>query len=126
MVNKSSDRLEDLVIDIFLCFACSLKLAFRQVQGMIATVDHVQEIPRFHFGSHPLQQIQRTKRVARALHKEDGRSQRAQNFVPNFCAITHGAKRIAKTNQDVDFFLERHVTSNPAAHAFPDKQETRC
>ena len=92
---------------------------------MIAALDDVQKVWRFHLGSNALQQIQRTQRVARALHKEDGRSQRAQNFVAKFCAIAHGAKRIAKTNQAVDFFLERHVTSDTAAHAFADEEKAR-
>jgi hypothetical protein len=46
--------------------------------------------------------------------------------VAKFCAIAHGAKRIAKANQAIDLFLERHVTSNPAAHAFSDEEKARC
>jgi hypothetical protein len=92
---------------------------------MVAAFDQVQKVRRFHFGSDALQQIQRTQRIARALNKQDRRSQRTQNFVAKFCAIAHGAKRISEANQAVHFFLERHVTSNPAAHAFADEQEPR-
>src|SRR5258707_7807987 len=120
------DRFENSLFHSFLRFACCLELALRHAQGMVATLDDVPEIPRFHLGSHPLQKIQRTQRVARSLHKQDRRSQRAQNFVANFCAIAHGAERIAKTNQAFEFFLERHVTSDTAAHAFADEQEAWC
>jgi hypothetical protein len=60
LVNKSSDNSEGSLVDLFLRFANCLELALRYAQGMIATFDDVQEILRFHFGSHPLQQIQRT------------------------------------------------------------------
>ena len=92
------------MIDIFLRFARRLELSLRYAQGMVAALNHVQKVWRFHVGPNALQQIQRTQRVARALHKEDGRGQRTQNFVAKFCAITQGAKRISKTNQAVDFF----------------------
>jgi hypothetical protein len=42
LVNKSSDSLEDSLIDIFLRFARRLELPFRHAQGMIAAFDHVQ------------------------------------------------------------------------------------
>src|SRR4029077_12016293 len=117
LVNKSSDSSEGSLVDLVLRFANCLELALRHAQGMVAAFDHMQAVWRFHLASNALQQIQRTQRVACALHKQDRRSQRAQNFVANFCAITHGAKRIAKTDQAVDFSLERHVTSNTSAHA---------
>ena len=73
-----------------------------------------------------IQKIQRTQRVTRALHKQDGCSQSAQNFVAEFCAIAHGAQRISKANQAVHFFLQRQVTPNPAAHALADQNFFLC
>ena len=85
---------------------------------MIAALNDAQKVWRFHLCSHTLQQIERSQRVACTLHKENRRSQRAQNFVAKFCAIAHGTKRIAKANKAVDLFFERYVTSNSSAHAF--------
>jgi hypothetical protein len=110
------------VIDVFLGFARCLELALWHSQRMIAPVNNVQSIWRFHFAPDALQQLQRTQRVPRSLHKQDRRSQRAQNLVPKFGAIAHGAKRIAETNETVDFLFQRNMTSNPSAHAFADKK----
>ena len=54
------DRFENSLIHIFLRFTRRLELAFRDAQGMVAAFNHVQKIWRFHLGSDPLQQIQRT------------------------------------------------------------------
>jgi len=54
LVNKSSDSSEGSPVDLFLRFANCLELTLRYAQRMIATLHDVQEIPRFHFGSHPL------------------------------------------------------------------------
>jgi hypothetical protein len=54
LINKSSDSSEGSPVDLFLRFANCLELALRYAQGMIAALDDVQKIPRFHFGSHPL------------------------------------------------------------------------
>jgi len=120
LVNKPSDCFENLVIDMFLRLTRCLELALRHAQGMIAAFDNAQKVWGFHLGSNLLKEIQRTQRVARALHKQDGRSKRAQNLVSKFCPITHGAKWITKANQAIYFLLERHVTSDPPAHAFAD------
>ena len=105
---------------MFLRLPRCLELALRHAQGMIATFDNAQKVWGFHLDSNLFQEIQRTQRVARALHKQDGRSQSTQNLVAKFCPIAHGAKRITKANQAIHFFLERHMTSDPAAHAFAD------
>jgi hypothetical protein len=108
------------MIHIFLPFGRRAELTLRNTQGMIATLDGMQKISGFHLRSDAPQKIQRTQRVTRALHKQDGRSQRAQNLIAEFCAIAHGAERISKANQAVHIFLQRQVTPNPAAHALPD------
>ena len=88
---------------------------------MIAAFNDVQKVRCLHFYAHLLQEIQRTKRVARALHKQDRRIESAQHFIAQFCSIAHRAKRIPKTNESVHFFLQRGVTSNTSAHAFADQ-----
>ena len=75
--NECCDRLEDSSINVFLRFTRRLELAFRHTQRMIATLDHVQKVWRFHLGSDVLEKIRRTERIARALHKQDRRSQSA-------------------------------------------------
>ena len=86
MVNKPSDCFENLVIVIFLRFARSVKLALWHAQGMIAAFDHVQSVRCFHLSPDAFQKVQRTQRVTRALHKQNGCSQSAQNFVTKSCA----------------------------------------
>jgi hypothetical protein len=54
LVDKSSDSSEGSLVDLFLRFANCLELALRHPQGMIAALDHVQGIWRFHFASHAL------------------------------------------------------------------------
>ena len=112
---------ENSLIDMFLRLTRCLELALRHAQGMIAAFDNAQKVWGFHLGSNLLKEIQRTQRVARALHKQDGRSKRAQNLVSKFCAVAHSAERIAKANQAVYFLLERQMTSDPAAHALADQ-----
>ena len=88
---------------------------------MIAAFDNVENVPRFHLRAHAFEQIERTKRIARALDEEDRRAQSAQNFVAKFGAITHRAKRISKANERIDFFLQRDVTPDSPAHALADQ-----
>ena len=88
---------------------------------MIAAFYNVENVPRFHLRAHAFEQIERTKRIARALDKEDRRAQSAQNFVAKFCPIAHRAERISKANERVYFFLQRDVTSDPPAHALADQ-----
>ena len=88
---------------------------------MIALFNDVQKVWRFHFCAHLLKEIQRTKRIARALHKEDWRAENSQDFVPEFCAIAHRAERISQTNKCVHFFFERHMTADASAHALADQ-----
>src|SRR5438046_2356706 len=85
---------------------------------MVAAFNDMQKVWRFHFGSNPLQKIQRTKRIAGALHKENGRGQGTQDFIAEFCAIARRAERVSKTNEPVHFFSKRQVASNTTAHAF--------
>ena len=88
---------------------------------MVAAFHDMQKVWRFHFGSNPLQKIQRTQRIAGALHKENGRGQGAQDFIAEFCAVAHRAERVSKTNESVHFFSKRHVASNTPAHAFANQ-----
>ena len=55
LVNESGDSFEGSLIDVFLRFTRCLELAFRHAQRMIAAVDYVQEVWRFHVGSDALQ-----------------------------------------------------------------------
>src|SRR6266404_9314068 len=88
---------------------------------MVSAFDHVKKVWRLHFLAHGLKKIQGTKRVARALHKQDRRSQSPQDFVSQLCVVAHGAQRIAKANETVHFFFERNMTANTPAHAFADE-----
>jgi hypothetical protein len=88
---------------------------------MVPAFDDVQKVRCLHFCAHLLKEIQGTKRIARALHKQDWRIQRSQNFVPEFFPIAHRAKRISETNKRVHFFFERHMTPDPATHALADQ-----
>ncbi len=90
-------------------------------QRVIAAFYNVENVPGFHLRAHAFEQIERTKRIARALDKEDRRAQSAQNFVAKFCAIAHRAERISKANDRVYFLLQRNVTSDPPAHALADQ-----
>src|SRR5258708_35873379 len=45
------DRFENSLIHSFLRFARCLELTLRHAQGMVATLDDVQEIPRFNLAS---------------------------------------------------------------------------
>ena len=52
--NERRDGLEDSFINLFLRFARRLELPFRHAQGMIAALDNVQKVWRFHLGSDAL------------------------------------------------------------------------
>lgn len=73
---------------------------------MIAAFDDMEKRRRFHFRPDALQEIQGTKRIARALHKEDWRLQGSQNFVPQLRLISSAAKRVSKTNDTVHLLFE--------------------
>ena len=88
---------------------------------MVAAFNDMQKVWRLHVCAYALEEIQRAKRIARALHKQDRRGQSAQHFIAEFCSIAHRAKRIPKTNEPVHFFLQRGVTPNTSAHAFADQ-----
>src|SRR5437867_9566946 len=84
---------------------------------MVPASDDVQKVGCLHFCAYLLKEIQGTKRIPRALHKQDWRIESSQDFVPEFCAIAHRAKRISETNKRVHFFFERHMTTDAATHA---------
>src|SRR4029077_15049704 len=88
---------------------------------MVPAFDDVQKVGYLHFCSHLLKEIQGTKQIARALHKQDWRIRRSQNFVPEFCPIAHRAKRISETNMRAHFFFERHMTADAATHALANQ-----
>src|SRR4029077_1545222 len=88
---------------------------------MVAAFNDMQKVWRLHVCAYALEEIQRAKRIARALHKQDWRGQSAQNFIAEFCPVAHGAERIAKTNEPIHFFFERDVTADASAHAFADQ-----
>jgi hypothetical protein len=72
---------------------------------MISAFNDMEKVRRFHLRTHTLEKIERTKRITRSLHKENRRSQSAQNFIAKFCVITGRAERIAETNDRIHLFL---------------------
>src|SRR6266849_11115320 len=88
---------------------------------MISAFNDMKKVRRFHFRAHIFEKIERTKWITRSLHKEDRRSQSAQNFIAKFCAITGGAKRIAETNDCIHLFLQRDMASDASAHALANE-----
>jgi hypothetical protein len=121
LLNKPSDRLKYFPVDILLRFACRVETALCYKQRMVSFFDNEKRVCRFHFSAHALKNIQRTKWIARPLHKQDRGLQSAQNFIPKSCSITRRAERISETNNSVDFFFQGKMTSNAAAHALADQ-----
>ena len=72
---------------------------------MISVFNDMEKVWRFHLRTHTSEKIERTKRITRSLHKENRRSQSAQNFIAKFCVITRRAERIAETNDRIHLFL---------------------
>jgi hypothetical protein len=73
-LDEAGDGFEDPAIDLLLRFTRSLELALSDDQGMIAALDEMQRVRHFHRGAHLLEQVERTERVARSLHKENRRA----------------------------------------------------
>src|SRR5437899_12752566 len=88
---------------------------------MVAAFNDIQKVWRLHVCAYALEEIQRAKRIARALHKQDWRGQSAQHFIAQFCSVAHRAKRISKTNQPVHFFGAGDMTADASAHALADQ-----
>ncbi len=88
---------------------------------MVSTFHDMEKVRRFHFCAHTFEKIERTKRIARSLDKEDWRSQSAENFVTKFCPVAHGAERISKTHDRIHIFLQRNVTTDASAHALANE-----
>jgi type II secretory pathway component PulJ len=88
---------------------------------MIPAFDNVKEAWSLHLGADALKQIQRTKRITRALHKEDRSLQGAEDFISKPCSITGPAQRISKANQGVHLFFQGNVAPDTATHAFADE-----
>src|SRR6266705_3205950 len=88
---------------------------------MIAAFDDMQKVSGRHFTTHALKQLQWTKRIARALHKEDRRSQPAQDLIAQFRLIPHRAQRVPETNEAVDALLQRDMATDATTHAFADE-----
>jgi hypothetical protein len=88
---------------------------------MIPAFDNVEDAWSLHLGADALKQIQRTERVARALHKEDRSLQGTEDFISKPCSITGPAQRISKANQGVHLFFQGNVAPDAATHAFADQ-----
>ena len=80
--DKSVDSFQDCLIDVVLGFVA--KVFLTNDQRMIAPFDHVQEIRRGHLVSDRFEQIERTKRIARALNEKYWRSQIPQDLIAQF------------------------------------------
>src|SRR2546423_3098345 len=115
-----ADRARDPLIDIFLGFIAEIFLAHHE--RMIAAFDEVEKIRRHYLRSNALEQIERTKRVARPLNKQDRSAQVSQNLIAQLRSIAHRTKRIAQTNQAGDIFFQRNMAANSAAHALADEK----
>ena len=101
-------------------FAAGLELGLGNEERMISPLDDVQFVHCSHLASDIFKQLERTERIASALHKEDLRPQRQKNFVAQLRAVTGAAERIAEAYDRRDFLFESKMTSNPRAHAFAD------
>ena len=88
---------------------------------MVAALHDMQTIWHFHLCSDAREKIQRAKRIASALYEENRCGQRAQNFIAEFCAVAHRAKRVSETNQSFDLLFERHMASDATTHAFANQ-----
>jgi hypothetical protein len=110
-----------LPIDLFLSLAGISKLSFGHEQRMIAALDDVKKIWRFHFAPNVLEQVERAERISSALHEQDRRSQIAQDFVPQAFWISGAAKRIPEANKTRDRFFKGNVATDSSAHALSDQ-----
>ena len=90
---------------------------------MISAFNDVEEGWSLHLKSDALEKIQRTERITRPLHEKNRRCKLQQNFVAQLSRIAATAKRIAETNQTIHPFLERHVATDPSAHAFANEND---
>jgi hypothetical protein len=88
---------------------------------MIPAFDNVKDAWSLHLGADALKQIQRTKRITRALHKEDRSLQGAEDFISKPCSITGPAQRISKANQGIHLFFQGNVAPDTATHALADQ-----
>ena len=109
------------MIDIVLRFACGLKLALGDAQGMVAAFNDMQKVQCFHFAANALKKVQWTKGIARPLYKQDRCGQGAQDFIATFCPITHRAERVPKTNETAHFLFEGHMATDASTHTFADQ-----
>ena len=114
------DRGDCALIDVILRFAIGLELGLGDEERMISSLDDVQLVYGSHLVSNIFEQVERTERIASALHKEDRRPQRQKNFVAQLRAVTGATERIAEAYNRRDFLFESKMTSNPRAHAFAD------
>src|SRR4051812_6366367 len=92
---------------------------------MISSFDDMENAWNLHFGADAFQQIQRTERIAGALHKQNRSLQGAEDFIAEFCSITTAAEWISQTNDRANFFFKSDVASDTTAHALTD-QNRRC
>ena len=109
------------MIDILLRFAGGLQLPLAYSQRMTSAFNDMEQVRGLHFRAHAFEKIERRKRIARSLNKEDWRSQCAQNFITKFCPIAHGAERITKADERIDVFFQGNVTTDAPAHALADE-----
>jgi hypothetical protein len=107
---------------LFLRFTGVFQLRLCDLEGMVAGVNDVKKVGRFHFLPDVLEQIEWAERIARSLHEQDWRPEIAQHFIPQPLWIAGATKRIPEANQTGDRFFESKVATNPAAHAFPDQK----
>src|SRR5688572_26799017 len=89
---------------------------------MIAPFHHMKESFGFHLLADRVEELQRAKRIASSLHKQDRPAHFAQNFISQPCRIASAAKRVTEANHSRDRFFESDVTAYPPAHALSNQE----
>src|SRR6516165_4905598 len=88
---------------------------------MVSTFDNVELVFCFHFPANAFQQIQRTKPVARSLHKQDWSGHSTEHLSPELRRISTAAKRITKADDGSDSLLQGEMASDPRPETLSDK-----
>src|SRR5688572_31516635 len=89
---------------------------------MIAPFHHLKESFGFHLLADRVQELQRAKRIASSLHKQDRPAEFAQNFISQPCRIASAAERVTEANHSCDRFFKSDVTADTPTHALSDQE----
>lgn len=96
----------------------SLEHGLRELEGMIRALDHIKLVGYAHARADLCQAVERTKRIARALHKQDGCAQRDQDFVAKRAALAdEGVAQTDECKSPLVRGIVCEVTTDTTAHA---------